>query len=1026
MATQEDHKSASGRFELTKLIEEGVSGKLYQGRDTEQNTGVLIKLVAKSLSDDPRFCRYLDDRRAEQDVLSEHPNIAQVVAIGKRGEQYYVAVEAPDGERLSEKLKKAPLDPGEVLEIMHQMAEALRAAHRRDIVHGHLKPSDVFVTREPTGRLLVKLSFVDLGVGASDSILPLFGEVYGVPKYMAPEVIKGSVPGPQSDLFSLGVIGYELLTGTEPFPSEHPVGYLFANCEKDLVPANEARQEAPRELSTVVSRCLEKEPERRYGSAQSLIDDLDKCLKSIKTAQVRAVPMGVGPASAREYEVPAPDTATARVRARAPRGWPLAIVGGVVGIGVGVLGGLLLLPHFAAAPSKSVGDSGTAPPLQVSPASQTGSQDGAPGRGAAAQTEAAARLAYEKAQTDWNRYIQSRDYGLAVAASKGMAADYPDSTYAPLAQEMASQAYCEWARSLAAENKLDEAISTYREAIKVAPQGKDSEYVQTAYRELPKVMAQAADYCYQSGDYDKALQMYRDIHDNHPGSVEAGLLAKWEPTLYYEQAYDLWKHKGNYDEALNKFQYVLRTSPDSEAAGKCRSKLPALYLDIASDKIKRGESEAALEDLSKIQSAFPDTAAGKQAAQMHAELLYKLYAGASKEGRSEDAARYLGILSDDHPGSEWMREARRHELGLVPEQAGQMLDPVTARSSYEQAESLAEGLKYKAAVEMLKAVLRGTASSSEVNAGAWEKLPEWTYLDALNEYGLNDAKDCEAMLLGLDKDFPHTPWAKRGAETLRRIENPPPGMAYVPEGKFYMGSSQEEIVQLLRNYNKKPEVLEDKDALALILSWRGYNSEMPKHVASTGAFYIDKTEVTNEQYMKFVQAKGHTAPWPDGKFPEGEADKPVTNVTFDDAAAYAKWAGKRLPTEIEWEKAARGVDGRLYPWGDVWQASRAQHLLDQDAGSATVGLFPQGASPYGCLDMIGNVMEWTNSWFEAYPGNDREPGQTPYGTQYRVQRGAAWYVYDLDSMPARCSTRFPATPDSKTSDAGFRCVQDAE
>jgi formylglycine-generating enzyme required for sulfatase activity len=278
----------------------------------------------------------------------------------------------------------------------------------------------------------------------------------------------------------------------------------------------------------------------------------------------------------------------------------------------------------------------------------------------------------------------------------------------------------------------------------------------------------------------------------------------------------------------------------------------------------------------------------------------------------------------------------------------------------------------------------------------------------------------------LSKDFPHTPWAEQAARTLERIENPPPGMVYVPEGRFHMGSNREELVKLLQSYSPRPEVLEDEKSLALLLNWGGYNSEMPQHVAPTDAFYIDKMEVTNEQYMEFVKEKGHTAPWPDGTFPEGEADRPVTNVTFEDAAAYAKYAGKRLPTEIEWEKAARGVDGRLYPWGNVWHPSRAQHMLDEDAGSTTVGLFPEGVSPYGCLDMIGNVMEWTNSWFEAYPGNDGEPGQVPYGSRHKALRGAAWYGYDLDGVPARCSTRVPATPDSKAPDRGFRCVRDVE
>jgi len=143
------------------------------------------------------------------------------------------------------------------------------------------------------------------------------------------------------------------------------------------------------------------------------------------------------------------------------------------------------------------------------------------------------------------------------------------------------------------------------------------------------------------------------------------------------------------------------------------------------------------------------------------------------------------------------------------------------------------------------------------------------------------------------------------------------------------------------------------------------------------SFYIDKTDVTNAEYRKFD---------PRHDFPPGEAELPATNITYDEAAAYAKWAGKRLPTEAEWEKAARGTDGRRYPWGSVWDASRvarrahkAGAVIDTSGAAPPrpgqcsigpsrvqpVGSVPSGVSPYGCLDMAGNAWQWVQGFYNG-------------------------------------------------------------
>jgi sulfatase modifying factor 1 len=269
-------------------------------------------------------------------------------------------------------------------------------------------------------------------------------------------------------------------------------------------------------------------------------------------------------------------------------------------------------------------------------------------------------------------------------------------------------------------------------------------------------------------------------------------------------------------------------------------------------------------------------------------------------------------------------------------------------------------------------------------------------------------------------------------------------MVLIPAGEFLMGSTKEQVKKVTESYNgKKP--------------WFG--NETPQRSVSLKAFYIDKYEVTNSQYKKFVDATGYRVPyvsepwaqkynWKDGTYPPyplGMGRRPVVLVSYEDALAYAKWAGKRLPTEAEWEKAARGTDGRIYPWGNEWDSSRCnsaerifgrpvitfnqtriweQQFKIKAAFSVftdPVGKYESGKSPYGCYDMAGNVWEWTSDWYEPYPGSSYITEE--YGKTYKVLRGGSWYN---GRIVLRCPNRNRSFPSYRSANFGFRCAKDVK
>jgi formylglycine-generating enzyme required for sulfatase activity len=250
-----------------------------------------------------------------------------------------------------------------------------------------------------------------------------------------------------------------------------------------------------------------------------------------------------------------------------------------------------------------------------------------------------------------------------------------------------------------------------------------------------------------------------------------------------------------------------------------------------------------------------------------------------------------------------------------------------------------------------------------------------------------------------------------GKETAALETQTPEGMVYIPGGAFMMGSTGQE----------------GKVGFQIGVD------EIPKHRVEVRPFYIDRYEVTNALYQKFIEATGQPTPvdhhdpmfysWLNGKPPAGQENHPVVYVSWYDADAYCQWAGKRLPTEEEWEKAARGTDGRAWPWGNTFDGAKCNIYESSPLWTTPVGSYPQGVSPYGVYDMCGNVAEWTASWYQPYPESKIQ--RASFGEHFKVARGGGW---PLPQEPwSRATNRNLAQPpDYSHRSLGFRCAKDAQ
>ena len=244
------------------------------------------------------------------------------------------------------------------------------------------------------------------------------------------------------------------------------------------------------------------------------------------------------------------------------------------------------------------------------------------------------------------------------------------------------------------------------------------------------------------------------------------------------------------------------------------------------------------------------------------------------------------------------------------------------------------------------------------------------------------------------------------------------GMSYIPGGSWSIGSTDQQRQQWQATYG-----------------WSSLLNETPPSPITTTGFFLDLYEVTNSEYAQFISATNNPVPrnpfdpenlsvWnTDGSFPQEFANHPVVNLTWGDARAYCDWAGKRLPTEAEWERAAKGDATHTWPWGEEWDSSFANTAENRQESTTPVGSYPDHRGPYGTYDLAGNVWEWTSTLYRPYPYNATDGRESAAAAGARSLRGGSWLD---DNKAAHVTGRNSLQPELTNVNVGFRCAQSIE
>jgi len=1000
-----------GGYTIIETLSEGPIARLCRAVHGETGERVLLRILGRFASQNPQLAaafEELRDRHSGSRIT--HPAVLRVLDVGEQEGCRYVAYEDFDGVPLDEFVREQRPSLRDGLRLAILITEGLDAVHSRRVTHGDLKPKNILVRRMPRNRIMVKLAMSDLATSSADAAVSIYGALVGTPKYMAPEQIMGRRPTPASDIFSLGVILYELFSGQEPFPADGPLGYLRKNAEETARPLAMVDSSIPAELSKVVERMLERDPVRRYRSAASLLEDLERVELRLEGATPASPPPGTDSAFAEP------------VAARSSPDGPWRAVALTALAATLLLAVALVYLLVVRAPQRPAEPAQQPVAIPVPPQPQP-SMPEAPRPPAPAPAEQAVPVV-ETPQpqpptppTSVSERLEAtlREVRDALAAGNTRAAleklSAAEERFRQPEQrrriaELTVEARLQAAEALLRDGREDDAVAAFKAvaddfpAVPAARRGKER---------AAEILSRRAIRHQNMGRIGDALRVLEGVARDFPDTVQGRKAQAELPLLRARYAEAL--RVARPDDAVETMRRALASASEANAPDLQR-RLAALLIHRAGSRLQEERFDDCLKDLAEARTLDAD--ADASARMIEPKALLGRIRLLRRQGDIAGAVADWQRLRERYPAAPETAIVMR-EMPDIPRiaKSGPVDNAAILLNLAE--EDLAAGNR-DAAREKLKKIIANHPASPQAREAA-QRLSRWEMVEILRSWQTGDftvVPKLEAVVA----NYPGTEAAEEAAKELARYRATPKDMVYVPGGPFIMGLSPEAAQELMKRFDIPPNT-----PLADRITAQRLGREV--HVAP---FYIDRCEVTNAQYKAFVDATNGRPPrsptWVGSTIRKGYEDYPVTGITWREAADYAAFAGKRLPTEAEWEKAARGTDGRYFPWGNEFDKGRAVIATDSPR---PVGSIPSGASPYGALDMVGNAQEWTGDKYALYGDTTVKPAiETPGGKapRPRVVRGAAWN--EQDEFSALCTARWPMAPDSEDVTVGFRCVRDVK
>jgi formylglycine-generating enzyme required for sulfatase activity/serine/threonine protein kinase len=925
---------------------------------------VAMKILSDELSADEAFVRRFV-REARSSGQLNHPNIVRAFDAGKSGKQYYFVREFVDGGTLDERLsQKGRLAPEEAVDIASQVGRGLFIAHQSGLVHRDVTPANILISSDGTAKLtnfgMAKGLYVRGGAEASG-----ISSGERTPDYVSPEEAQGESIDARADMFSLGATLYRMLTGQLPYSGDTPAAVLAARIQTRPALAHEIEPAVPPALAQVIDKMMATSPEDRYA-------DLQHALKELQSVPLKAphpakkVPTAV--VSKRRPKA----AKRKKLVAHKPRGTAqFAVMGGVVMVALTV-GGLML----AGGGGESLPD---VPPPNPDPARSL------PGPSTPPSPSTPITPAIDPL-----RALEHEAAGF-YAAVNGL---FSDGRFTEVVRDIDSKGRKYAVTSYA--TKLDGLRTRAAEALEGKEKRAEDNRTDRQYAQLIALAKSKLGF----GDFIAAQKALEDAKKLKRTDEIAELMREAKRGEHLVQARDA-EGKGSIPTAIVHYRAALEYRDDPELVARIdKLELTEKHVRLMADGRKaeaRGDLAAAVAAYEDALAIVNDSALSRRLKGLKRDLALAQALAAGKEAeaarRYDDTIRHyrraLELESDNALASRVeVLEKRRAYAGILEaaRAAEDEGDWATALQQYQKALEVAPGedrkdittgiTRTRAEIAYGEAMARAREAA---DAASWSSVKEHAHT-ALKA----KPKDAAAIAL-YKKAFDAAGPEKSFTNSI--------GMEFVliPAGKFTMGRDE-----------------------------GGDKDERPARAVTLPAYYMSVSEVTNAQFeaCEPLRKSGRS------EFSDLD-DSPVVDVSWREAAEFCSWISRReghayrLPDEKEWEKAARGTDGRLYPWGNdkpvtgrkpkcnyAPDKSRSAWNKDGFAFAAPVGRFDSGDSPFGIHDMAGNVWEWCKT-----SGDGPEV----------VLRGGS---FSNDAQAVSATNRAVVRNSFRAPNAGFRVVRE--